>query len=92
MCMVLTILQKHLYVKAEKYEFHKNIIAFLGYIIPQRRVCMDSRKVQAVTNWPLPTTFKELQCFLGFTNFYNWFIQNYSLVAAPLTNLILSHS
>ncbi|KAK3540836.1 hypothetical protein QTP86_002347 [Hemibagrus guttatus] len=49
---------------------------------------MDQSKVQAVTDWPVPTTVKELQCFLGFANFYCCFIQNYSTVARPLTSLL----
>ncbi|KAL0152607.1 hypothetical protein M9458_052330, partial [Cirrhinus mrigala] len=43
---------------------------------------------QAVTEWPQPTTIKELQRFLGFANFYRRFIRNYSTVASPLTSLL----
>ncbi|KAK3566613.1 hypothetical protein QTP86_001494 [Hemibagrus guttatus] len=49
---------------------------------------MDATKVQAVTEWPSPTTVKELQHFLGFANFYRRFIRNYSSVAGPLTSLL----
>ncbi|KAK3510533.1 hypothetical protein QTP70_009172 [Hemibagrus guttatus] len=31
---------------------------------------------------------RELQRFLGFANFYRWFIRNYSSVAGPLTSLL----
>ncbi|KAK3525812.1 hypothetical protein QTP70_010321 [Hemibagrus guttatus] len=48
---------------------------------------MDLTKVQAVTEWPSPTTVKELQRFLGFANFYQRFIRNYSSMAGPLTSL-----
>ncbi|KAK3514046.1 hypothetical protein QTP70_002507 [Hemibagrus guttatus] len=59
---VLTrLLQHQLYVKSEKYEFHKDTIMFLGYAISQRGVEMDSSKVPAVTDWPEPTTIKKLQ-------------------------------
>ncbi|KAK3548932.1 hypothetical protein QTP70_021678 [Hemibagrus guttatus] len=49
---------------------------------------MDLIKVRAVTEWPNPTTIKELQQFLGFANFYRCFIRNYSSVAGPLTSLL----
>ncbi|KAK3569386.1 hypothetical protein QTP86_027818, partial [Hemibagrus guttatus] len=49
---------------------------------------MDLIKVQAVTKWPSPTTVKELQRFLGFANFYQRFIRNYSSMAGPLTSLL----
>ncbi|KAK3538552.1 hypothetical protein QTP86_006716 [Hemibagrus guttatus] len=73
---VLTRLLHHqFYVKAEKCEFHKNSIKFLGYVISQMGVEMDSSKVKAVTDRPEPTTIKELQRFLGFPNFYHQFIR-----------------
>jgi hypothetical protein len=31
---------------------------------------MDFEKVRAITEWPKPTTVKEVQSFLGFANFY----------------------
>lgn len=43
----------------------------------------DQNKVRAVIEWPQPNTVKELQQFLGFANFYGWFIRNYSLTAGP---------
>ncbi|KAK3508703.1 hypothetical protein QTP70_004251 [Hemibagrus guttatus] len=88
-CHVLSRLQQnHLYVKPEKCEFHRTMITFLGYMISQQGVEMDLTKVQAVTEWPNPTTVKELQRFLGFANFYRCLIWNYSSVASPLTSLL----
>lgn len=49
---------------------------------------MDERKIEPISSWPLPTTIKELQRFLGFSNFYRRFIQNYSSITSPLTNLL----
>ncbi|KAK3544440.1 hypothetical protein QTP86_012423 [Hemibagrus guttatus] len=66
--------QNHLYVKTEKCEFHRTTITFLGYVISWQGVEMDLTKVHAVTEWPNPTTVKELQRFLGFANFYQRFI------------------
>lgn len=48
---------------------------------------MDDSKVRAVLEWPQPQTLKELQRFLGFANFYRWFIKNFSGIAAPLTSM-----
>ncbi|KAK3518632.1 hypothetical protein QTP70_006074 [Hemibagrus guttatus] len=86
---VLSRLQRHhLYLKLEKCEFHRTTVTFLGYVISRQGVEMDAVKVQAVTEWPIPTTVRELQRFLGFANFYRRFIRNYSSVAGPLTSLL----
>ncbi|KAI4874420.1 hypothetical protein NFI96_032055 [Prochilodus magdalenae] len=74
-----------------KCEFHKSTLSYLGYILSPQGVQMDDSKIQAVLKWPQPHTVKELQRFLGFANFYRRFIQNYSIVAAPLTSLLRGH-
>ncbi|KAI2660339.1 Transposon Tf2-6 polyprotein [Labeo rohita] len=89
---VKLVLQKlrefSLFLKAEKCEFHVTCTSFLGYIISPTGVSMDERKVVAISSWPTPTTVKELQRFLGFSNFYRRFIKNYSQVVSPLTSLL----
>ncbi len=86
---VLQRLKEHdLFLKAEKCSFHLSSVKFLGYHIDQYGVRMDEGKVTAIRDWPIPTSIKELQRFLGFTNFYRRFIQNYSSIASPLTNLL----
>ncbi|KAL0149627.1 hypothetical protein M9458_055154 [Cirrhinus mrigala] len=82
------LIQHQLYAKEEKCEFHQEKIAFLGYIISPEGIPMDDNKVNAVRNWPRPSTLKELQRFLGFANFYRRFIRGFSSVAAPLTAMV----
>ena len=48
---------------------------------------MDPVKVVGVTEWPVPTSRKEVQSFLGFTNFYRCFIESFSHHAKPLFKL-----
>jgi hypothetical protein len=48
---------------------------------------MSPEKVEAVLEWKYPTSLREVQSFLGFANFYRRFIQDYSRVARPLTEL-----
>lgn len=49
---------------------------------------MDERKVEAIRNWPIPKTVKELQSFLGLANFYHCFILFYSSIVSPPTPLL----
>jgi hypothetical protein len=46
---------------------------------------MDPVKVAGVADWPKPQNKKEVQLFLGFTNFYQQFIQDFSHHAQPLS-------
>ncbi|KAL0179864.1 hypothetical protein M9458_025306 [Cirrhinus mrigala] len=89
------LLDHQLYVKAEKCEFHVHQTSFLGYQVSHQGVKMDSSKIQAVTEWPQPSTIKELQRFLGFANFYRRFIRAdraFSTLKASFTSApILKH-
>ncbi len=76
-----------LYAKMEKCVFHQPQVEFLGYIISGKGLSMDPKKIQTVIDWKNPATVRDVQCFLGFANFYRIFIQNYSKIAAPLTRL-----
>lgn len=59
-------------------------MSFLGFIISQGNIELDSAKVSAVTS-PVHDSRTQLQHFLGFANLYCGFIHNYSSAAAPLT-------
>ena len=86
--LVLKKLEEYsLLLKPEKCEFHKSQVEFLGYIIGTHGIKMDQKKVIAVLEWLTPTTVKEVQAFLGFANFYRRFIEGYSRIAQPLTEL-----
>jgi hypothetical protein len=65
--------QNKLFLKPEKCDFEKRKIKYLGVIISEGQVEMDPVKVAGVVDWPTPSTKKELQQFLGFTNFYRHF-------------------
>uniref|UniRef100_A0A8C6LTI7 Gypsy retrotransposon integrase-like protein 1 n=1 Tax=Nothobranchius furzeri TaxID=105023 RepID=A0A8C6LTI7_NOTFU len=85
---VLTrLLDNNLFCKPEKCSFHQRSVSFLGYMISDKGLTMDPQKVQAVRDWPLPTSLKQLQSFLGFCNFYRRFIKDFSTIVAPLTSL-----
>ena len=49
---------------------------------------MDPEKVNAVLNWEIPKSVKDIQCFLGFANFYRRFIHKYSHLCQLLFNLL----
>ena len=85
---VVELLQQHnLSLKPEKCEFKKSSVKYLRVIISHNLVKIDPAKVPRVSEWPTLTTKKEVQSFLGFTNFYQRFIECFSHIARPLFNL-----
>lgn len=67
-----------LYLKPEKCDWEKTWIEYLGLIISENMVEMDPVKVKGISDWPEPKKLKEFQSFLGFCNFYQRFVKDYS--------------
>ena len=76
-----------LYAKAEKCEFHSKSVEYLGYILSPSNLTMSNNKIKIIQDWLEPKKVKDIQSFLGFTNFYCQFIFNYLDIVIPLTCL-----
>jgi hypothetical protein len=55
-------------------------------------VRVDSKKIEAMKDWPHPKTLKSLRGFLGLTGYYRKFVNNYKKIAAPLKALLKNNS
>jgi hypothetical protein len=65
---------------------------YLGYTVSARKNSVSTKKVEAVADWPVPTTQKEVRSFVQFCNFYARFHHFIDLITAPLTDLLLRES
>jgi len=81
------LLENNLYVKLEKCEFDVTETAFLGYILSKDGLKVDPEKIKAILDWPVPTTVKEVQSFVGLCNYYRIFIKDFAKIARPLHKL-----
>ena len=91
--MVLERLRAYgLYVNLKKCEFATKQVEFLGFIVSTDGVSMDTERVRTIEEWPQPRTYREVQVFLGFVNFYRRFVYHYSHIVAPLTGLLKGSS
>ncbi len=79
--------QNNLYLKPEKCEFKKKEINYLGIIISNSKIQMDPKKLKGVVDWPIPKTPTDICKFLGFTGYYQYFVEGYSKIACPLLDL-----
>ena len=85
---VLKILRdEEFYAKLSKCAFNRSEVKFLGHIIGRRGISVNPTKVAVVQNWKTPNNTKQVQQFLGLTNYLRKFIQGYSAMAAPLSEL-----
>ena len=80
--------ENNLFVKPEKCKWKVREVEFLGVVIGPKGVEMQKEKVEGVLNWPIPRNIKEVQKFLGLTNYYRRFIKNFARIAAPLHMLV----
>lgn len=73
-----------LIVNPAKCQFGVPVIDFLGHRISSQGAVPLPSKVQAVAEFPRPTSVKSLQEFLGMVNFYNRFIPHAAQLLQPL--------
>ena len=59
-----------LYAKVEKYKFYSESVEYLRYILSLSSLTISNNKVKIIQDWPEPKKVKDIQFFLGFTNFY----------------------
>jgi hypothetical protein len=81
-----------LQIDINKCEFKITCCKYLGLIITSNGINMDEMKVKAITVWQPPKTVRDLQKFLGFANFYQRFICDFSKIAQPLNDLLRKRS
>ena len=75
-------------LQTKKCCFVQEQVRYLGHIVSANGIQPDKSKIQAVSAYPVPQDTKQLRQFLGLTNYYRRFVENYSKIAQPLHNLL----
>ncbi|KAI4365341.1 hypothetical protein MLD38_021334 [Melastoma candidum] len=87
--LVLEVLRQNLlYAKLSKCKFWMSSVSFLGHVVSAEGIAVDPAKAEAVLNWPRPTKVTEMKSFLGLAGYYRRFIEGFSRIARPLTQLL----
>ena len=86
---VLDQLRKYsLFANLKKCRFHQDEVRFLGYVVSSKGISMEAEQIEVVRKWSEPKSVRDIQVFLGFTNFYRRFIQGFSRIAALLISIL----
>ena len=85
---VLKTLMKHkISIKWQKCNYSKLRLDFLGHIVSANGIAPDPKKLQALNDWPTPTSVNEVQQFVGLGNYYRRHVKMFAETIAPLTSL-----
>ncbi|CAO2169428.1 unnamed protein product [Urochloa humidicola] len=86
------LLKDHWKIKLSKCAFAQRQINYLGHTISEKGVGTDPAKVAAISQWPIPSSAKELRSFLGLAGYYRKFVRGFGLLSKPLTYLLKKNS
>ncbi|WMV09114.1 hypothetical protein MTR67_002499 [Solanum verrucosum] len=82
-----TLKDRQLFAKFSKCEFWLQSVAFLGHIVSSKEIQVDYKKIEAVKQWPRPTSPIDIRSFLGLAGNYRRFVEGFSSIASLLTKL-----
>ena len=75
-------------LQPEKCAFLSTEVCYLGHVISTNAVKPNPKKLEAVKNFPMPRSAKNIKEFLGLVGYYRRFIPNMAQRAKPLTELL----
>jgi len=68
--VVKRLAENDLYMKPEKCRWKIREVEFLGVVIGLEEIKMEKEKVKDILDWPTLQGVKNIQNFLGLTNYY----------------------
>lgn len=61
---------------------------YLGYVVDSKGLRVDTDKVNAMINLPIPSTVKKVRRLIGTFNWYKRFFLGFATTIAPITELL----
>ena len=82
----------NLKLKPSKCSFMLKEVSFLGHTISSEGIQPDPEKIAVIKNLRPPSTVREVRSFIGMASYYRRFIERFSDIAEPLTQLTRKHA
>jgi len=82
------LLSAGLKLKPEKCALFQKSIAFLGHVVSEKGIQTDPRKIDAVKDWPVPKSVRDVRAFLGLAGYYRRFVPSFASIASPLNAML----
>ena len=83
-CLCMAILK----LKPSKCHLCMRKVEFLGHVVSEGQLAMQSNKVDDIRKWPVPRTIWNVRKFMGLAGYYRRFIKGFSIIAGPLYTLM----
>jgi hypothetical protein len=80
--------ENQLYTKLNKCDFWLKEVSFLGHIIYEGGISVDRSKVKDLLSWNKLQNVSDIRSFLGLAGYYRRFIEGFSKISKPMTELL----
>jgi hypothetical protein len=85
---VFTRFKKYnLQLKPSKCQLFQTEVNFFGKVVSNNGISVNPESIEAVKQWTPLKSKKEVESFIGFTNYHRDHIKNFAEIAEPLHNL-----
>jgi hypothetical protein len=82
------LMDNNLAAEIDKCSFGVQEVDFLGYILSPDSISMANDTIRTIQEWTSPQSVGNVRVVMGFTNFYQCFIRNFSGIRKSITDLL----
>lgn len=82
--VLLILKENNLTLNADKCQFDKRRIKFLGHELDEEGFHIDEEKIGSIQNFREPATLSELRSFLGLASFISPYVSSFADISSPL--------
>jgi hypothetical protein len=81
--------EKNVSLHPDKVKLGVKFAEFVGHVIDKYGVQMSEEKISKVVDFVKPVTLKDMQSFLGVTNYFRDHVGNHSTITKPLVCMVV---